>query len=153
VYTDVIPQTSQSTQRRRQPERPAVPIPAETEEMAEDVTIDFENISFSDLPPLPGNIRGVPNVTIGPRIIKQVLPAIPRKDNKKGIKGTINISLEIDADGKVIDVIVLKSTIDNPEVVKAVVDAAYRCLFVPARRGSKNVKDRTFLKYDIDYSR
>ncbi len=153
VYTDVIPQTLQNAQRRRQPEKPAVPIEAETEEMAEDITIDFEYISFSDLPPMPGNVRGVPDVTIGPRIIKQVVPSISSKDKKNGVKGSINISVLVDHTGKVIDVIILESTIEILDVKKAVVAAAYRCFFIPARRGARNVKDRSFIKYDIDFSR
>ena len=154
VYTDVIPPTSQNTPKRpRPPERPAVPIEAEVEEMAEDITIDFDEISFSDLPALPGNIRGVPDVTIGPRMIKQVVPSISDKDKKKGIKGTVDISVEVGPDGKVIDIIVLKTTINNPNVVKAVVEAAYKCLFIPAKRGSRNVRDRTFIKYAIDFSK
>ena len=143
----------QNAQRRRQPEKPAVPIEAETEEMAEDITIDFEYISFSDLPPMPGNVRGVPDVTIGPRIIKQVVPSISSKDKKNGVKGSINISVLVDHTGKVIDVIILESTIEILDVKKAVVAAAYRCFFIPARRGARNVKDRSFIKYDIDFSR
>lgn len=154
VYTDVIPQTTQSGRRRpRPPDRPAVPIEAEVEEMAEDVTIDFDEISFSDLPPIPGNVRGIPDVTIGPRMIKQVLPSISDKDKKKGVKGSIDLSVEVDPNGKVIDVIVLKTTINNPDVIKSVVEAAYKSFYIPAKRGLKNVKDRTFIKYDVDFSR
>jgi len=154
VYTDVIPQTTQSGRRRPSPpDRPAVPIEAEVEEMAEDVTIDFDEISFSDLPPIPGTVGRIPDVTIGPRMIKQVVPSISDKDKKKGVKGTIDLSVEVDPNGKVIDVIVLKATINNPDVIKSVVEAAYKSFFIPAKRGLKNVKDRTFIKYDIDFSR
>lgn len=154
VYTDVIPQTTQSGRRRPlPPDRPAVPVEAEVEEMAEDVTIDFDEISFSDLPPIPGNVRRIPDITIGPRMIKQVVPSISDKDKKKGVKGSIDLSVEVDPNGKVINVIVLKTTINNPNVVKSVVEAAYKSFFIPAKRGLTNVKDRTFIKYDIDFSR
>jgi len=156
VYTDVIPQTTQGGRRRpNPPDKPAVPIEAEVEEMAEDVTIDFdfEQISFSDLPPIPGTVGRIPDVTIGPRMIKQVVPSISDKDKKRGVKGTIDLSVEVDHNGKVVDVIVLKTTINNPNVIKSVVEAAYKSFFVPAKRGLKNVKDRTFIKYDIDFSR
>ena len=83
VYTDVIPQTTQSGQRRPSPpERPAVPVEAEIEEMAEDITIEFDEISFSDLPQMPGGIGGVPDVIIGPRMIKQVVPSISTADDR-----------------------------------------------------------------------
>ena len=119
VYTDVIPQTTQSGQRRpRSPDRPAVPIEAEVEEMAEDVTIDFDEVIFSDLPSIPGTVGRIPDVTIGPRMIKQVVPSISDKDKKRGVKGTIDLSVEVDPNGKVVDVIVLKTTIDNPDVIK-----------------------------------
>ena len=54
VYSEIIPATYNKTTKPPPPDRPAVPVEAEFEEMAEDVTIDFEEIAFSKLPPIPG---------------------------------------------------------------------------------------------------
>ncbi len=159
-YTDVIPSTSQSMQRRPQPERPAIPVEAEVEEMAEDVTIDYQDIGFSDLPGVPGfgggigsGKEGFADITIAPRIIRQVLPYISEKDKKKGIKGSVEVSVEVDPNGKVVDVIILRTTLNSQDVLKAVVEASYKCLFVPARRGQRNVQEKYVVKYDIDFAK
>ena len=154
VSENIIPTTTQNTQNKPPPpDRPAIPIEAEEEDMAEDVTIDFEDISFSELPPLPGRIGVPPKITIGPRLIKQVVPYIREKDKKKGIKGAINLSVEVDESGRVTDVLVLESSIDNKNIVRAAIEAAYKCLFIPAKRDSRNVKDRTFVRYDVYFSK
>ena len=154
VSEKVIPTTTQHTQKRPPPpDRPAIPIEAEVEDMAEDITIDFEDISFSELPPLPGRIGVAPKITVRPRLIKQVVPYIRDKDKKKGIKGAINLSVEVDESGRVTDVLVLESSIDNENIVKSVIEAAYKCLFIPAKKESRNVKVRTFIKYDVYFSK
>jgi hypothetical protein len=33
------------------------------------------------------------------------------------------------------------------------VEASYKCLFVPARRGQRNVQEKYVVKYDIDFAK
>ena len=78
---------------------------------------------------------------------------LSEKDKKKGIKGSVEVSVDVDPNGKVVNVVVLKTDINNQDVLKAVVEAAYKCLFIPARRGQKNVQEKYPFKYDIDFSK
>jgi len=91
--------------------------------------------------------------TVKPRLISQEVPIISEELKKKGFEGIINLSVEVDPTGKVTDVMILESTINVPEIKKAVVEAAYTCSFIPARKGSKNIKDRVSFKYDLDFSK
>ena len=91
-------------------------------------------------------------ITIAPRMIKQVDPSLPDSVKKLGIKGTIDLSVEVDASGKVIDVVVQKSAFNDTNIVKTIVEAAYKCAFIPAEKESKKVKGRTSITYNIDFS-
>ena len=123
------------------------------EKIAEDITIEFDNTSFVDLPSVLENVDEDLQDKIGPRMIKQNVPLISDRYKKMGIKGTINVSVEVDHTGKVIDVQILESTINIPEIKKAVVEAAYTSSFIPARKGSKNIKGKTKIIYELDYSK
>lgn len=98
------------------------------------------------------NVKGISQFKTGPKMIEQAIPSIPQEFKKIGIKGIIDVSVEVDPTGKVTNVMILESTINIPEVKKAVVEASYKCRFTPAKKGSKNIKDKTLIKYDLDYS-
>ncbi|RKY84177.1 hypothetical protein DRQ09_08995, partial [candidate division KSB1 bacterium] len=68
-----------------------------------------------------------------PRVIKESPPVFPEEITKKGIQGIISLSLQIDKEGKVKNVDVIKNTTYNKECEKAAVSSAYNTVFSPAK--------------------
>ncbi|MCE5271866.1 TonB family protein [bacterium] len=87
--------------------------------------VKVENIQDEDGPPA----AFVP-VEIMPKFVKQVKPEYPEIARKTGMKATVWVKLWITKEGKVKQVVVVKS--DNDLFNQAAIDAAKECLFTPA---------------------
>lgn len=146
------------------PDKPAIPIEAEVETIAEDVTIEPTEYSLADLSTLPGppgppgSGRGTEpgsesgGVSVGPRLIKEVFPMVSQRVKGKGVRGEIEMREKIDEYGKVVDVEILKNTTNSAEIAQAAVEAAFRCAYIPAMSGKKPIMVWTIRKLRIDYS-
>ena len=109
---------------------PAVPIEVEDEQITEDVTIEFPSVNFIDLPPLPEGFGMTgESVTMGPRLVKEVIPAISEAAKRRGARGTVRLSVLVEESGRVADVRV----VDNSTIVE---------LFRAANRGRDRDAER-----------
>ncbi len=76
--------------------------------------------------------------TAAPRGGYQVTPSYPTSARRAGIQGTTLLSVFVDADGRVADVVVTQSA-GHPDLDAAAADAVRRWRFEPARRGAEAV--------------
>jgi TonB family protein len=93
-----------------------------------------------------GPIGGQPRI-FPPRPIAEVFPAYPESASKKGLKGSVKVSLFVDVTGTVTEVIVMKNTTGSDECAKEAVKAAKGSRFLPARQGGKPVSVWTVREY------
>jgi protein TonB len=73
-----------------------------------------------------------------PRGGYQITPSYPATARQRGIEGTALLSVFVDADGRVGEVVV-KQSAGHPDLDRAAVDAVRRWRFEPARRGTDTV--------------
>ena len=151
-----IPQTRQSGSKRpKPPEMPAVPIEAEIEVIAEDETIASSDFSFSDLPPMPGPPStgfGAGGISIGPRLVKEVFPMVSDRIKGNGIRGEVDLKVKVSNNGKVVDVELINNTTKSAEIAQAAVEAAFKCVYLPAMKGKRPIAVWTTRKLRIDYT-
>ena len=155
IQMEDIPETRQ-VKKPPPPPRPAVPIATESEDLADDVTIESTDLDFDEIPqdiapppPLP-EVMGEPpeeeaeivpfyHVEIPPEPIKSslVAPEYPDIARKAGMEGQVFLQLLVGTDGKVEQIKVLK----GPEIFReAAVTAAKLFRFKPARQNDKPVR-------------
>jgi periplasmic protein TonB len=72
-----------------------------------------------------------------PVALKRVNPTYPEEAKKKGLEGTVYVSLWVDREGKIQEAKVLKS--DNAVFEKPAIDAAKQWNFSPALKNGKPV--------------
>ena len=119
-----IPQTVQQ-QRSPAPSRPSVPIASENEEVPEDETIELTDFDFTELPlppppPPPEEESEVlpfipfdePPVPIGGYAALQKNLVYPEIARLAGISGTVVLGVQVNEEGDVQDVKILKSLMD-----------------------------------------
>ena len=140
IIVEDIPITKQGAYRPP-PQKPAVPIPAEDESIPEDETIEVTNLDFKlSLPASPGGYEGFGvSSYVPPRPITEVIPEYPKEDYKKDVTGVVKLHININSQGKVIEIIVLENTTNSERCAESAKKAAFQCLYIPARRANKSV--------------
>lgn len=111
-------------------------------EMLNDVAInipdELSDKNFNDLK-ITGLKKGsndqIEQLPFKPR---QIFEVVPQKN--EDVNGTISLSLKIDTLGKVINYIILKSTIDNRNCLNNVISAASKSRWQPAEINGKKVE-------------
>jgi len=73
-----------------------------------------------------------------PRGGYQITPSYPATARQLGVEGTALLSVFVDADGRVAQVVVRQSA-GHPDLDRAAADAVRRWRFEPARRGAEAV--------------
>ncbi|MFQ6604359.1 MAG: energy transducer TonB [Fidelibacterota bacterium] len=137
-----IPQTQQF-ERPPPPARPSVPIESESEDIADDLTIeetDLENFEAWDAPPPPPSgpqVRFIP-YDDPPVPMKPIRPKYPEIAQEAGIEGTVIIQAFIDEKGRVKETIVLKG-IPNTGLDEAAIEAIRATKFKPAKQRERAV--------------
>ena len=157
IQAEDIPETRQ-VQKPPPPPRPAVPIATESEELAEDVTIETTDLDFDEIPQeniapppplselladtlLEEEAEIVPfyHVEVPPEPIKSSLiaPEYPDIARKAGMEGQVFLQLLVGVKGEVEQVKILK----GPEIFReAAIKAAKQFRFKPARQNDKPVR-------------
>jgi len=137
-----IPQTQQ-IDRPPPPARPSVPIESESEDIAEDLTIeetDLENFEAWDAPPPPPSgpqVRFIP-YDDPPVATGRIKPVYPDMAMDAGIEGTVIIQAFINKRGRVEEAIVLKG-IPNTGLNEAAVEAVRKSSWKPAKQRERAV--------------
>ncbi len=154
VTVEPIPKTEQG-KRRPLPPRPAVPIPSEDDIIPEEETIEPIKFQFYSHAGDEGGGGaqdegiGAPTI-VPPRPIAWVIPEYPEEDRKKGVKGEIKLSLQIDSTGKVIDAIVIENQTSSQKCAQAAIRAALASRFIPAMKGGKPTSYWLIQSYRFD---
>lgn len=149
IDVENIPVTHQ-VRKSAPPPKPTVPIPSDDETIPEDVTIAETDLKLTTFFDKTDGLAS-PSVTLTPaRPIAWVFPEFPEEEKKKGVKGMVNLSIHIDASGKVVEVLVLENTTNSDKCAKAAVEAAYGSRFFPAREGGKAVGSWISQPYRFD---
>ena len=139
IYLNIkdVPITKQGVKKPR-PLLPTVPIPVEDPAVPEDLTIETTDVDFDlQLPPMP---EGDGFFSIAqPRPIADVFPEYPESEQKKGVKGEVELSLLVDETGIVKNVQVVKNTTNSKVCEQSAIRAAYQMKFMPAKKNKKYV--------------
>jgi len=121
--------------------------PSATAPSAPGTSASQSTFAISDQPSAPAAPSGpavaaVPNDGITQRAMPrggyQYRPSYPASARNLGIQGTTLLSILVDNDGRVADVVV-KQSAGHPDLDQAAADAVRRWRFEPARRGSEPV--------------
>lgn len=148
ITMDDIPQTQQFN-RPPPPARPAIPVESESEDIAEDVTIEETDlddfIAWDDAPPPPDagpRVKFIPYddppVPIGGYGAIQRNVIYPDIAREAGIEGTVIIQAFVDDKGRVKDTVVL-SGIPNTGLDEAAAEAIRKTRFKPAKQRERPV--------------
>ena len=142
-----IPQTEQF-EKPPAPSRPTIPVASESEDIAEDVTIEqttFEEFEAMDAPPPPPEGPTVkfvaydePPEPIGGYAAIQKNIRYPEIAQEAGIEGTVVIQAFVNEQGKVTDTVVLKG-IPKTGLNEAAINAIKRTEFKPAKQRDRAV--------------
>jgi len=140
IETIDIPQTQQF-EAPPPPSRPSIPVESESEDYAEDITIEeteLESFEFFELPPPPDDSPSIPFIPYDERpepiggydgIQRSV--QYPRIAREAGIEGQVVVYAFVDTDGIVKETMVLQSI---PMLDQAAVDAVKGTRFSPAKQ-------------------
>ena len=152
IKVEEIPQTEQ-IKRPPPPARPAVPIPSESEDIPEDLTIESTELDLSELPPPPpppsadDASAGIfvaydePPEPIGGFAAIQRNLKYPEIARKAGIEGTVFVEAIIDEKGTVIQTAIVKS-LGHSGLDEAAIAAIRAVKWKPAKQRDKAVKVR-----------
>lgn len=157
VMVEHVPVTLQG-KRKPPPPRPAVPVPSDNDEIPAEETIEPIDLDYYADNGADGG-AGIGDVGIGgptqvpPRPIAWVIPEYPKKVRKKGIKGEVKVSIEIDVTGRVIDAVVIENTTGSELCAQSAIKAALASRFIPARENGKPKKDWLIMPYRFDLSK
>ncbi len=137
-----IPLTQQLEQSAP-PARPSIPVESESEDIADDLTIEETELgSFEawDAPPPPPSgpqVRFIP-YDDPPQPLSPIDPEYPEIAQEAGIEGTVIIQAFIDDRGRVQETIVLKG-VPNTGLDEAAAEAIRRTRFKPAKQRERPV--------------
>lgn len=134
--------------RLPEPERPAVPVEADSDEVPEDVTIEPTELDLDrapvDLPP-PVRSETAPveeevlefwHVERRPVLTRSMTPVYPEVAMRAGLEGDVFVAFTVGADGSVRDVRVVR----GPDIFrKAAVEAVSKFVFEPAVQNDRPV--------------
>jgi protein TonB len=137
-----IPLTQQ-LERSAPPARPSVPVESESEDIADDLTIEETDLgSFEawDAPPPPPSGPRVKFIPYDepPVPLTKIDPDYPEIAQEAGIEGTVIIQAFIDKRGRVQETIVLKG-VPNTGLDDAAAEAIRRTRFKPAKQREREV--------------
>ncbi len=139
---DIVPATTQ-TGAPQPPALPEVPIPTEDEYLPEDETIEETKLNLTEGIPLFDAIgdrgEGMGSGGMGLRPIKEVIPEYPKKERRKGVEGVVELKILVNSKGEVDSVVVLQNTTKSKVLEKAAIQAAYKSLYLPAKRNGKKI--------------
>ena len=137
-----IPQTEQFD-RPPPPARPSVPVESESEDIADDVTLDEFNLDDFDAwdapppPPEGPRVKFIP-YDDPPVPLSPIRPKYPEIAQEAGIEGTVVIQVFIDKKGRVKETVVLKG-IPNTGLDEAATSAIRKVRFRPAKQRERAV--------------
>ena len=137
-----IPQTEQFD-RPPPPARPSVPVESESEDIADDVTLDEFNLDEFDAwdapppPPEGPRVKFIP-YDDPPVPLTPIRPKYPEIAQEAGIEGTVVVQVFVDDRGRVKDTVILKG-IPNTGLNEAAVAAIKRTKWKPALQRDKKV--------------
>jgi protein TonB len=137
-----IPQTEQFDQPPP-PARPSVPVESESEDIADDVTLDEFDLAGFDpwgAPPPPPEGPRVKFIPYDdpPKPLSRINPRYPDIAQEAGIEGTVVIQVFVDIKGRVQDMQVLKG-IPNTGLDEAAMEAIRKTRFTPAKQRDRPV--------------
>jgi protein TonB len=149
VSVEDIPITRQG-KKKPPPQKPAVPIPSDREDIPEEETIEPIEFDFF----VDNGADGVGTPTrVPPRPIAWVIPEYPEKEKKRGIKGEVKISIQIDEKGRVVDAVVVENTTGSELCAQSAIRAALASRFIPAKVNGKPQEDWLIMPYRFDLSK
>ncbi len=137
-----IPQTEQFD-RPPPPARPSVPVESESEDIADDVTLDeftLDEFDAWDAPPPPPEGPRVKFIPYDdpPVPLRPIKPKYPEIAQEAGIEGTVVVQVFVDENGRVKDTVILKG-IPNTGLDEAATDAIRIVRFKPAKQRERAV--------------
>ena len=137
-----IPQTEQFD-RPPPPARPSVPVESESEDIADDVTLDEFNLDDFDAwdapppPPEGPRVKFIP-YDDPPVPLTPIRPKYPEIAQEAGIEGTVVVQVFVDDRGRVKDTVILKG-IPNTGLNEAASTAIRAVRFRPAKQRERAV--------------
>ena len=137
-----IPQTEQFD-RPPPPARPSVPVESESEDIADDVTLDEFNLDDFDAwdapppPPEGPRVKFIP-YDDPPIPLSPIRPKYPEIAQEAGIEGTVVVQVFVDEKGRVKDTVILKG-IPNTGLDEAATTAIRKVRFRPAKQRERAV--------------
>jgi len=137
-----IPQTEQFD-KPPPPARPSVPVESESEDIADDVTLDEFNLDEFDAwdapppPPEGPRVKFIP-YDDPPVPLRPIRPKYPEIAQEAGIEGTVVVQVFVDEKGRVKETIILKG-IPNTGLDEAAADAIRKVRFRPAKQRERAV--------------
>lgn len=149
-----IPQTRQGAQRPPPP-KPSLPVVMEDDIIPEDETIEPTTLEFSPLPSsgetggLVGGLEG--GEVSQPKPVAFVFPQYPEEERKRGVRGEVRVSLEVNERGKVVSATVIENTTGSELCAQAAVKAALATRFLSAKGARGPVASWVILPYRFDY--
>ena len=137
-----IPQTEQFD-RPPPPARPSVPVESESEDIADDVTLEeftLDEFDAWDAPPPPPEGPRVKFIPYDdpPVPLRPIKPKYPEIAQEAGIEGTVVVQVFVDEKGRVKETIILKG-IPNTGLDEAAADAIRIVRFKPAKQRERAV--------------
>jgi len=144
--TDIPP--TEQFRRPPPPPKPSIPIPTESEDVPEDLTIDETALDLSDIPPPPpppdeGDMIFVafdePPTPIGGFMAIQKALRYPEIARKAGIEGRVTVHVLVSEKGEVVRTKILQS-LGHSGCDQAAVNAIEKVKWNPAMQRDKPVK-------------
>ena len=137
-----IPQTEQFD-RPPPPARPSVPVESESEDIADDVTLEeftLDEFDAWDAPPPPPEGPRVKFIPYDdpPVPLRPIKPKYPEIAQEAGIEGTVVVQVFVDERGRVKETVILKG-IPNTGLDEAATQAIRLVRFKPARQRERAV--------------
>lgn len=134
--------------RRPEPERPAMPIEADDDEVPEDVTIELTELDLDRVPvelspparhetaPVEEEVLEYFSVEQKPSLARFTIPVYPELARKAGLEGVVFVAFTVGADGSVRQV----RAVRGPEIFrKAAIEAVSQFVFEPAVQNDRTV--------------
>ncbi|RMF69347.1 MAG: energy transducer TonB [Calditrichaeota bacterium] len=151
IKVEDIPQTEQ-IKKAPPPPRPTIPIPTESEDVPEDLTIESTELDLSEIPPPPGppmedsyeTYQFIPYdeapVPIGGYAVIQRNLKYPEIARKAGIEAYVVVGVLIDEHGKCVKTQILKSSGQKLGFEEAARQAVMTVRWKPAKQRDRAVK-------------
>jgi len=144
-----IPPTEQF-HRPPPPPRPTLPVPTESEDIPEDLTIASTDIDLSEIPPPPAppedDMEGIfvaydepPRIIGGMAALAEIL-RYPRLAQKAGVEGIVFVKVLVGLNGRTEKAEVIKSTPEKMGFEKSAMEAIKRVKWQPAKQRDRKIR-------------